>query len=78
MASRDRARRAKSQLGAQLAGYTWLRGVGLEGSGDDFRLRVNVAALTPDVRAQIPQAVDGVEVAVQAIGDVLAFGNGKT
>ena len=75
MASRHHARRAKAQLGEQLAGHAWLRGVGLEGSGDEYRVRVNVKELTPEVRAQIPEAVDGVEVAVAAVGDIAAHGD---
>ena len=72
MASRAKAKHAKSQLGARLAGRRWLRGIGLEGSGDQYHLRVNVDALTPDVRGEIPDRVEGVEVSVQAVGNISA------
>ncbi len=65
-----KAKQAKKHLGARLAGRSWLRGIGLEGSGDHYRVRVNVEALTPEVRKEIPAAVDDVEVLVKAVGNI--------
>ena len=70
MASRSEAKRAKTHLGARLAGRRWLRGIGLEGSGDQYRVRVNVDAITPDVHEAIPRDLDGVEVTVASVGDL--------
>ena len=70
MANRAAARQAKTQLSARLAGRSWLRGIGLEGSGDAYRVRVNVEQLTPEITNQIPSQVEGVDVAVKAVGQI--------
>jgi hypothetical protein len=64
-------------LGARLAGRHWLRGIGLEGSGTDYRVRVNVDAVTPDVTQQIPKQVDGVDVSVEVVGSISAQPSGN-
>jgi hypothetical protein len=72
MASRAKARQAKDRLRSRIGGRKWLRGIGLEGSGADFCVRVNVDVLTPEVRSEIPPRVDDVEVRVDSVGNIRA------
>lgn len=68
MAELDRARTAKRQLRAQLAGRGGISGVGITRVGDSFGLLVNV--VHPADGAGLPAAVDGVAVRVKVTGPV--------
>jgi hypothetical protein len=74
MATRAEATNVKSELGRRLAGTKWLRGIGLASEGDDYHVKVNVEALTPEVLAAIPAQYGSVRVRIEAIGDIHAMG----
>lgn len=69
--SMDSARSAKEALKASLGHPEWLRGVGIGGSPEDgYHVKVNVASLTDEVRAQIPSRVNDIPVVVEAVGNI--------
>jgi hypothetical protein len=72
MASRAEARSVKDELGRRLAGTRWLRGIGLASEGDDYHVKVNVEALTPEVLAAIPRQCGSVQVRIEAVGGLHA------
>ncbi|MCY1017912.1 hypothetical protein [Pyxidicoccus sp. MSG2] len=64
----------KDELGRRLAGTRWLRGIGLASEGGDYHVKVNVEALTPEVRAAVPRQCGSVQVRIEAVGDLHAGG----
>lgn len=69
----EKAREAKKELFGLLKAKSWLRGIGLTKVRGKPALRVNVKAMTRQVRASIPRTVQGVQVTVAAIGDIHAL-----
>jgi hypothetical protein len=74
MITREQARRAQAVLGARLGCPPWLRGIGImaDGHGSCF-LKVNVQALTEEVRTALPDEINGVPIRVEAVGTLRAF-----
>ncbi len=72
--ARNKARAAKGELQLLIGSKSWLRGIGLSTTtrGKPV-LKVNVAALTPQVRAEIPRKVMGVQVRVAEIRGIKAL-----
>ena len=68
MTSPEKAAQAATELRTQLQGRAWLQLVDI-GVGRDAShfVRVHVARLTPEVRATIPESVNGVTVWVGAL-----------
>jgi len=70
----DRVSAAKATLKSQLGRPEWLRGIGIAAEPDGkLYLKVNVAALTPDVRAAVPETLDDVSVRIEVVGDIKAM-----
>lgn len=63
-------RAARDVLKVQLGKASWLRGIGIGPNS----VEVRVQALTPEVRALIPEEVQGIPINVEAVGDLIAFG----
>ncbi len=58
----------KTELSRRLAGRPWLRGIGLASEGDDYHVKVNVEALTPEILAAVPRQWGSVQVRIEAVG----------
>lgn len=70
----EQARAAQDQLVLRFANAPWMRGIGLmQNPGGDFYLKVNVDRLSPEVLRTVPASIDGVNVAVEAVGDIHAL-----
>jgi hypothetical protein len=63
-------RAAKRALARQLLRHTGVSGVGIDEGPDGERIKVYLAADTPDLRALVPESVEGFAVVVEAIGAV--------
>jgi len=62
---------AKASLRRDLGQPAWLRGIGIGFSDDgSYCLKVNVAEMTPEVRAALPTRVVDVRISVEAVGDI--------
>jgi hypothetical protein len=72
MASTEAAIKAKATLRAKLGRPAWLRGIGVGLHDGSPCIQVNVAELSEEVRAAIPEEVEGVPVRVVAVGDISA------
>ncbi|KKL60719.1 hypothetical protein LCGC14_2202510 [marine sediment metagenome] len=73
MITRERAEHAQDLLGAKLNRPSWLRGIGLtHDSKRSWSLKVNVQALTDEVKAVVPKMVGDVPVSVEVVGDIVA------
>ena len=68
----DKAAKAKETLRSAMGRPRWLRGVGLGQDRHGYFVRVNVDAITPELREDIPREVDGVRVWLEAVGDITA------
>lgn len=66
--TRDEAQAAKATALARLAGRADVVGVGLTRVGDDYAVKVNLAAPPADADATIPATIDGVPVRVEVVG----------
>jgi hypothetical protein len=68
-------RQAKAVLLNCLCRPEWLRGVG---EGQDvnglLRLEVRVSEITPEVELVVPASIEGIEVHMEAVGDIVAQG----
>jgi len=75
MITLDEARAAKAILRTRIGRPSWLRGVGIghDGAGNHV-VKVNVATVTEEVRAQLPTNVGHVPVVVEAVGDIVSRG----
>ena len=69
----EKVRRAKAMLKNKLSGAVWLRGIGIGGSPDNYCVKVNVAAMTDEVRNEIPTTINGVPVIVTVVGNIKAY-----
>jgi hypothetical protein len=69
MIDRNQAIRAQDKLGTRIGAKPWLRGIAVlaDGSGSHY-LRVNVQAMTEDVKTAVPKNVEGVPIIVQPVG----------
>lgn len=73
----ERANAAKAALKSRLGRPPWLRGIGIGADPDGgLHVKVNVAALTPEVRESVPETLDGVPVRLEAVGEVNAMPSG--
>lgn len=69
MVTRSQAEQAQEKLGRSLDFPTWLRGIGLmHDSAGSYFLKVNVQAMTDEVRAALPAEIEGVPVKVDVVG----------
>ncbi len=68
------AKEAKDALRVQLGPRTWLRGIGIgfDDSNEHF-VKVNVYELTDEVRAVVPNEVNGVRVLIDVVGNITAL-----
>ncbi len=69
MTSPEKAARAATELREQLSGSSWLHqlvDIGVTRQASHF-VRVHVARITPEVRAAVPQSVNGVSVWLGAL-----------
>lgn len=68
MTSPEKAARAATELREQLSGSSWLQlvDIGVTRQASHF-VRVHVARITPEVRAAVPQSVNGVSVWLGAL-----------
>lgn len=74
MANANEARRAKVVLKERLGRAPWLRGIGIGGEPGNYCVKVNVDALTEEVRVAVPLMVEGVRVVVDPVGSIRPFG----
>jgi len=72
VASVAEAQQAKAVLKERIGRPSWLRGIGIGGEPGDYCVKVNVSALTDEVRAVVPSAVGGVRVVIDAVGTIRA------
>lgn len=70
MATLDETRAARGVLKDRLGRPSWLRGVGVGQDSGRYVILVNVAKLTAEVRAAVPDSVQGVPVVVRTVGDI--------
>jgi hypothetical protein len=73
--SLPKVRAAQRKVIAQLAHVKEVNGVGITRVGDSFGLKVNLTA-QPKRRVQLPQAIDGIPVRVEVVGQIKARGVG--
>ncbi|MEO8284326.1 MAG: hypothetical protein ABI568_13160 [Pseudarthrobacter sp.] len=67
----ERAFAAKTTLKSRIGRPEWLRGIGIAADPDGTPyVKVNVAALTPEVREAVPEEIDGVLIRVETVGDI--------
>ena len=69
MADLEQARAAKERLRMTLKGRPDVRGIGIARAADGYQLQVNVSR---DSGADLPGAVDGVDVRVRVVGAITA------
>lgn len=73
----ERASAAKATLKAQLGRPEWLRGIGIAADPEgSLYVKVNVAVLTAEAQAAVPESIDGVPVRLEAVGDIKAMSGG--
>ena len=68
MADLEQARAAKERLRMTLKGRSDVRGIGIARAADGYQLQVNMSR----DRADLPGAVDGVDVRVRVVGAIRA------
>jgi hypothetical protein len=66
------AREVKDRIGAQLAGNSRVRGVGLTRRGDGFAIRVLVSDAETTSALALPAELDGVAIEVSPVGEIHA------
>jgi hypothetical protein len=73
--TKEDVRQAKAVLLNDLCRQEWLRGVG-EGQDVDgiLRLEVRVSEVTEEIEGLVPASIDGIEVHMEAVGDIVAQG----
>jgi len=80
MVTYERASTARDALCSSLfegSPPVWSRGFGVGRDQDgSYFVKVNVGSLTDEVRASLPETVDGVPVVIEEVGDVVAQGPG--
>lgn len=75
MKTHEQALRAKETLRSAIGRPEWLRGIGVSFAPEGgYCVKVNVQALTDEVRRLVPEEVDGVQVRFEAVGDIKALG----
>lgn len=67
----DEAHDAKMVLRKRLGRPEWLRGVGVSHDDKGYFIKVNVAEITNDVKAAIPDQVDDVRIQLEVMGEIL-------
>jgi len=73
MITLDEARAAKAILRTRIGHPSWLRGVGIgQDAAGSHVVKVNVAAVTEEVRTGLPTIVGHVPVVVEAVGDIVS------
>lgn len=69
----EEATGAKVALRSQLGRPEWLRGIGVGVDPDGYFVKVNVAAISADVKKQVPPQIGAVRVRVEAVGEITAL-----
>jgi len=70
----EQAARAKETLRSKIGRPDWLRGIGIGQDEQGYFVKVNVKAVTPEIREQIPEHLGGVSIHLEAVGDITAAG----
>jgi len=74
MATLEEARQVKALLKERLGKPDWLRGIGIgNDSAHGFVVRVNVDALTDEIRKSVPALIESVQIEIQATGEAQAL-----
>ncbi|MCC6213658.1 MAG: hypothetical protein IT376_02230 [Polyangiaceae bacterium] len=76
MISMDQARQAKAAVKKKLGAASWLTGIGIGKTDAGFCVQVNVIALSEEISRTVPKQIDGVEVRVEAVGNVVRLRHG--
>ena len=72
MADLEQARAAKEHLRTTLQGRSDVRGIGIARAADGYQLQVNMSRDPGSDHADLPGAVDGVDVQVRVVGAIRA------